>query len=85
MSRSVKIKQLAAKLRAVRKRLGLSQAQLALRITSFEIKYGRISDYELGKRTPNLLVLLDYSRLAGVHVDDLIDDSVSLFEKGGVR
>lgn len=69
---------LAAKLRAVRKHLGLSQSQLASRITSFEIEYGRISDYELGKRTPNLLVLFDYARLAGIHIDDLIDDEMEL-------
>lgn len=85
MSRSVKLKHLAEKLRAIRKQLGLSQSQLAARITSFEIEYGRISDYELGKRTPNLLVLLDYARLAGIHIDDLVDDSVALFEKGGMK
>jgi hypothetical protein len=34
--------------------------------------------YELGKRIPNLLILLDYARLAGIHVDDLIDDNVEL-------
>ena len=76
--RRLKPKKLSAKLLAVRKHLGLSQSQLASRITSFEIEYGRISDYELGKRTPNLLVLFDYARLAGIHVDDLVDDEMEL-------
>ena len=65
------------KVRAIRRKLGLSQAQLADRLSP-EIHYGRISDYELGKRIPNLLILLDYARLAGIHVDDLIDDKVEL-------
>ena len=67
----------AEKVRAIRRTLGLSQAQLADRL-SLEIHYGRISDYELGKRIPNLLILLDYARLAGIHVEDLIDDNVEL-------
>jgi transcriptional regulator with XRE-family HTH domain len=59
---TVKIKHLGPKLLAVRKRLGLSQSQLATRLT-FEVNYGRISEYELGKRTPNILILLDYLAL----------------------
>ena len=65
------------KVRVIRDKLGLSQSQLAMRINP-EMHYGRISDYELGKRIPNLLILLDYARLAGIHVDDLIDDGVEL-------
>ena len=72
-----KPKYLAAKLLTIRKHLGLSQSQLASRLRS-KIHYGRISEFELGKRTPPLLVFLDYARLAGVHVDDLIDDEVKL-------
>ncbi len=40
--------------------------------------YNRISDYEHGKREPPLPVLLQYARLAGVHVDKLIDDELDL-------
>lgn len=65
------------KVRAVRRKLGLSQSQLAMRIDP-DMHYGRISDYELGKRIPNLLTLLYYARLAGIHVEDLIDDDVEL-------
>jgi transcriptional regulator with XRE-family HTH domain len=77
MRHRVRPKHLAAKLRAVRKRLGLSQSQLAARL-SFDIENGRISDYELGKRQPNVLLLLDYARLAGIHIDDLVDDEIEL-------
>jgi uncharacterized coiled-coil DUF342 family protein len=39
-----KLEHLAAKLRAVRKYLGLSQSQLAARIQCFDVEYGRISE-----------------------------------------
>jgi transcriptional regulator with XRE-family HTH domain len=78
MRHRVKPKHLPAKLRSVRKRLGLSQSQLATRLTSLEIESARISDYELGKRQPNVLILLDYARLARIYIDDLIDDAMDL-------
>jgi hypothetical protein len=40
--------------------------------------YTRISEYERGRRTPNLFVLLKYARLAGIHIDDLVDDEIDL-------
>ena len=76
--RTVKLKHLAAKLLAIRQHLSLSQSQLAARLTTFDVHYNRVSDYELGKRTPNVLVLLDYARLAGIHIDDLVDDEVEI-------
>ncbi len=72
-----KPKLLAAKLLTIRKHLHLSQSQLAARF-QFKIHYGRISEFELGKRQPNLLILLDYARLAGIHIDDLVDDEMDL-------
>jgi transcriptional regulator with XRE-family HTH domain len=77
MPRRVKPKYLPAKLRTVRQHLGLSQSQLAARL-SFDVENGRISDYELGKRQPNILLLLDYARLGGIHIDDLVDDNTNL-------
>ena len=74
----VKIKNLSAKLRAVRKHLGLSQSQFAARIHSFDIHYMRVSEYERGQRTTNLLILLDYARLGGIHIDHLVNDSMDL-------
>jgi len=40
--------------------------------------YGRISEFELGKREPSLLTLLAYARVAGVHLEDLVDDNLEL-------
>ncbi len=40
--------------------------------------YGRISEYELGKREPSLCVLLAYARVAGIHMEDLVDDNLAL-------
>jgi len=38
----------------------------------------RISEYESGSREPSLLTLLAYGYLVGIHVEDLIDDTVDL-------
>lgn len=40
--------------------------------------YGRISEYERGKREPSLWVLLAYARVAGIHLEDLVDDDIAL-------
>ena len=61
----------------MRKHLGLSQSQLAARL-SLAPHYGRVSEYERGKRAPSLLTLLDYARLAKIHIDDLVDDNTEL-------
>jgi transcriptional regulator with XRE-family HTH domain len=70
-------KRLAEKLLAVRRRLNLSQSQLARRIDP-HIHYGRVSEWESGKRHPGVLILLAYAHLAGVHIDDLVDDNIHL-------
>jgi len=43
-----------------------------------DIPYTRISDYELDKNEPSLLVLLEYARVAGVHLEDIVDDRLEL-------
>ncbi len=75
----LEVRRLGEKLLQVRTALGLSQSEM-LRRLGFEdvLVYNRISDYELGKREPPLPVLLQYGRLAGVHVDVLIDDELDL-------
>jgi hypothetical protein len=40
--------------------------------------YGRISEYERGKREPSLWVLLAYARVARIHLEDLVDDDIAL-------
>jgi hypothetical protein len=42
----------------------------------------RVSEYENGKRTPPLKVVLDYSRLARVPMESLVDDEISLSQLG---
>ena len=70
---------LAKKLRQIRQILGLSQSELVRQLDPSEgMHYGRISEFELGKREPSLLVLLAYGRVAGVHLEDLVDDDVAL-------
>jgi hypothetical protein len=45
------------------------------------VSYHRISKYELDKNEPPLIILLQYARIAGVYVEDLIDDALDLPEK----
>jgi transcriptional regulator with XRE-family HTH domain len=73
---------LGEKLLHIRLRLELSQTGMlkALELDG-TLFHSAISGYELGKREPPLPVLLKYARLAGVHVDDLIDDRIDLPEK----
>jgi transcriptional regulator with XRE-family HTH domain len=47
---------LASKLKLIRQRLGLSQTEMVHRM-KFRGHYGRISEYELGKRQPSVVTL----------------------------
>ena|SRR5437764_1092596 len=74
-----KPKRLAAKLRAIRTALGLSQGALVKRLDAKDIINAKhVSKYELGEREPNLVILLSYARLAGVSLDVLADDDLDL-------
>ena len=46
--------------------------------TDQTILYTRISDYELDKNEPSLLTILAYARVAGVHMEALVDDELDL-------
>lgn len=73
---------LAGKLLQIRNALGLSQTEMYRRLgVGEDIPYTRISDYELDKSEPTLMVLLQYARVAGVHTEVLIDDELELPEK----
>ena len=73
---------LAEKLLQIRARLGLSQTQMLDRLGLGEIMhYGRISEYEQDKREPTLMTLLAYARVAGVHLEDIVDDNLELPRK----
>lgn len=75
-------RRLAEKLRTVRDRLGLSQEQMAARLTQTDspVHAGNVSRFERGEREPSLLVILAYAGLAGVSTDVLIDDRLDLPE-----
>src|ERR1043165_2386008 len=74
-----KPKRLAEKLRAIREGLGLSQTQmLKLLEHKSTMHYGRISEYEGGKREPTLMTILQYARVAGVRMEDIVDDELDL-------
>lgn len=81
MGKKARIKQerLAEKLLQIRQGLGLSQNEMlvALRLEE-KVFRSAVSGYELGTREPPLPVLLKYSRLAGVHMEVLVDDELDL-------
>lgn len=74
-NRRSKPQRLAAKLLAIRQHLGMSQPKIARLL---DTPYPRISEYECGRREPNLMTLLKYARLAGLPVENLIDDTLDL-------
>ncbi len=69
---------LPSKLLKIREWLGISQARMPARLGFPQMHPGRISEYETGKREPSTMILLAYADLAGVHVEDLINDQVEL-------
>jgi transcriptional regulator with XRE-family HTH domain len=73
---------LAEKLLQIRNALSLSQTELWKRLgVEDQIPYTRISDYELDKSEPTLMILLQYARIAGVSIDVLADDEADLPKK----
>jgi transcriptional regulator with XRE-family HTH domain len=77
-----KPERLAEKLLKVRLGLGLSQNELISRLGVEDfLTQNRISDYELGKSEPPLIILLEYARAANVIADALIDDELDLPER----
>jgi transcriptional regulator with XRE-family HTH domain len=74
-----KPKRLAEKLLQIRNGLGLSQSEMWRRLgLEDEVTYDRISKYEVGRNEPPLLILLQYARLANVHMEALVDDDLDL-------
>lgn len=70
---------LAEKLLQIRTSLDLSQSGMLRRLGLAEEGYRNyISDFENGKREPDLLTLLAYARCIDISTDILIDDSLDL-------
>lgn len=79
---------LAEKLRHIRASPNLTQGELTRRLEVEGLTtQSKVSEFESGKREPSLPILLQYSRLAGVHLEDLVDDGADLPDKlpGRVR
>ena len=67
---------LGEKLRLIRIYFGLTQSALIhkLAVKGESLYPSSISLFEQGGREPSLLVLLAYSKLAGVTINDLVDE-----------
>ena len=76
MSHRPRPQHLPAKLLAIRQKLGLSQTGM-LRLLGVKCCYTRISEFERGKRTPNLRVLLLYARAGRVSLESIVDDDIA--------
>ncbi len=74
---------LPEKLLKIRKLLDLSQEQLAARVSHLPSSPhpGHVSRFEAGTREPNLIYLLEFSRLSGVSLEVLLDDRLDVPEK----
>ena len=57
----------------------MSQTEMA-RALGLTVHYSAVSNFELGTREPDLLVVLRYARLAGVSMETIVDDNMSLPE-----
>jgi transcriptional regulator with XRE-family HTH domain len=78
-ARTLRPKRLGEKLAAIRRRFNLSQNELIRRLGFADVLLREeISSFERDIRVPPPLVLLEYARLARVHVEVLIDDSMDL-------
>jgi transcriptional regulator with XRE-family HTH domain len=76
-SRRNKPKKLGRKLLAIRRQLGMSQTEMC-KALHLSVHYSAVSNFELGTREPDLIVLLRYARLADVPMDVLVDDKLKL-------
>jgi transcriptional regulator with XRE-family HTH domain len=72
-----KPKRLAAKLLQIREVLGLSQREMAERLGNYRTHY-HISKYERGKSVPPVEVVVAYSRVANVQIEQIVDDDLHL-------
>lgn len=75
----LRVNRLGEKLLDIRRSLGLSQNELIRRMGLEDVIYqSSVSGYESGEREPPLPILLQYARVAGLCLDQLIDDDLDL-------
>lgn len=73
---------LGEKLVIIRMALGLSQNEMIKRLgLEEELVQNTLTHYELGNREPSLMTLLEYARVAGIHMEALVDDEIDLPDK----
>ena len=70
-------KRLAAKLLQIREALGLSQQKKAQRLGN-EMRHKRISNYERDRNMPPIEVVLAYTHLANVTMEQIVEDDLDL-------
>jgi hypothetical protein len=78
-------KRLKRKLKRIRVKVEASQQRMVDLLRYYApneiIAPGHISDFELGKREPNLIILLAYSKLSNIPLNNIVDDELDLPEK----
>jgi|SRR5947209_283703 len=81
-SRRPRPARLATKLREIRARLGLTQAEMFERLgdTGTPLRVGHVGEFETDSRVPTLQVALAYARAAGVSMEVIVDDKLDLPE-----
>ena len=70
-----KPKLLPNKIVLIREYLGIALADMARKL---EVSSGRLSNYENGLSEPTLMEMLVYARLGEVHLESIVDDTVSV-------
>jgi len=72
---------LAEKLLQIRKAFGLSQKEMAERLSQqagVKITYRNVSKYERDKSVPYIEIVLAYARLANVEMNQIVDDDFDI-------
>jgi transcriptional regulator with XRE-family HTH domain len=83
--RRARPKKLQVKLCEIRRKLGITQEEMAISLIKHGAERtthsGYVADFESGKREPSLLGILAYAKSIGVCADALLDDDIDLPEK----
>ena len=78
-ARTLRPKRLGEKLAAIRRHFKLSQNELIRKLGFGDLLLREeVSSFERDVRVPPPLVLLEYARLAQIHVEILLDDQLEL-------